>query len=197
MYRGGLSAPISSAGGMAKAVARTCAGYASNTKRCVSPVRDLALDADRTTAGGHPLRQHSCRHPEPAPWRCRGQLMPIWAIAISVAGVQAIREGTVIPQVSPAIAGRAVSNATKPTPTSWKTFFIRLRKTIHGAALCLGCRSLRPLGNRMNEICLPGGQNHRLRAKCRSNSSRDSRSPSSLSTTDLALLFGSEIYPFA
>ena len=34
-----------------------------------------------------------------------------------------------------------------------------------------------------------------LRAKCRSNSSRDSRSPSSLSTTDIALLFGSEIYP--
>ena len=182
---------------MAKPAVLTCAVHASATKSRVVPILGLAFRADRTTAGGHPLRQHSCRHPEPAPWRCIGQLMPIWAIVMSIAGVQAMREGTVMRQVSPAIAGWAVSTATRATPTSWKTFFIRLRKTIHRAALCLGCRSLRPLGNRMNEICLPGGQNHRLRAKCRSNSSRDSRSPSSLSTTDLALLFGSEIYPCA
>jgi hypothetical protein len=164
-----------SAGGIAKAATPTSAAFACAPKSWVPAVLGLAFDTDRTTAGGHPLRQHSCRHPEPAPWRCIGQLMPIWAIAMSIAGVQATREGTEIPHVSPAIAGCAVSTATRATPTSCKTFFIRLRKTIHLAALCLGCRSLRPLGNRMNEFCLPGGQNHRLRAKCRSNSSRDSR----------------------
>ena len=35
-----------------------------------------------------------------------------------------------------------------------------------------------------------------LLPKCRSNSSRDRRSPSSVSTTDFALLFGSEMYPW-
>lgn len=179
MYRGGLSAPISSAGGMAKLATPTSAAFACATKSWVPAVLGLAFATDRTTAGGHPLRQHSCRHPEPAPWRCRGQLMPIWAIAISVAGVQAIREGTVIPQVSPAIAGRAASNATKPTPTSWRTFFIRLRKTIHGAALSsarqlesrstlaqnpsqhgqlLAGSALRPWQSRSNSLAPPGSR---------------------------------------
>src|SRR5262245_33850071 len=35
------------------------------------------------------------------------------------------------------------------------------------------------------------------KAKCRSNSRRDNSSPSGLSTTDFALLFGSEMYPRA
>jgi len=180
---------------MAKSVAGSCDGKASAINRRVSPTLGLALDADRTTAGGQPLRQHSCRQPEPAPWRCIGQLTPIWAMAMSIAGVQAAREGIVMPQVSPAIAGRAVSTATRATPTIWRSFLIRLRKTIHRAAPRQCRRSFHPLCNRMNEFCFPGGPDHCLRPKCRSNS--DSRSPSSLSTTDLALLLGSEMYPLA
>lgn len=90
--------------------------------------------ADLTVASGQPKRQHSCMQPMRD---ARGiwQFMPMRCLAMGQCGAQGRADAVPMLQVRPARAGSAVSSAMASTATSWRSFFIRLRETIHRNAL--------------------------------------------------------------